>query len=82
MSLRRCGRRGRSSSPEHGARPVAWHGYAEPAKRGRDVGSSGVETVLVAGDGAAAEQGVDELSCGAVEQGLFGRLAVTLDEHS
>jgi hypothetical protein len=28
----------------------------------RDVGSSGVETVLVAGDGAAAEQGVDELS--------------------
>jgi hypothetical protein len=31
--------------------PVAWHGYAQPATRDREVGSCGVEVMLVAGDG-------------------------------
>ena len=65
------------------SRPVAWHGYAQRATRDRDVGSSGVETVLVAGNGAAAEQGVDELSCWSRSSRVgSARLAVTLHEHS
>jgi hypothetical protein len=42
---------------------VAWHGYALPATRDRDVGSCGVEVMLVTGDGGGTERGVEELSC-------------------
>jgi hypothetical protein len=53
--------------------PVAWHGYAQPAARDREVGSCGVEVMLVAGDGqryrawCRAAQLLEP-----VEQDLFG----------
>ena len=64
--------------------PVAWHGYAQPSTRDRDVGSCGVEVMLVAGDGRrGTERGVEELSCWSRSSRVCSAsLAVTLDEHS